>query len=166
MSFVLIELQRIVEENRDEEKMVNGEVHQVHEEIREPCPVSTKGRPPQVKSSQQNSSKKSIKLWICRVCKLLGHEYRNCKVHKHTADEQSSDESVDDFDFSTDMVGLLLRLFVCLSVCCCCFLFIYFLSSCQIFDAINKFTTTSCYQKKKYYLVIFFISFLQSLLNN
>ena len=61
MPSVLIELQRMVEENKDEEKMMNGVIHEVHEGIREPHPVSTKGRLPQVKSSQQNSSQKSIK---------------------------------------------------------------------------------------------------------
>lgn len=98
MSYVLIELQWMVEDNNDEEKMVNGVVHGVHEGIKEPHLVSTKGRPPQVKLSQQNSSQKSIKPWFCRVCKKSSHDYRNCKLHKRTSDEQSRDENVEDFE--------------------------------------------------------------------
>ena len=73
MSYVLIELQSMVKENSDEEKMVvNDAVHEVHEGIKEPHPISTKGRPPQVQSSQKNSSKKSIKSQFFRVCKKSG----------------------------------------------------------------------------------------------
>ncbi len=56
MSTLLVEMQKMVEEVGEEEKMVNGVVHAVHEGIKEPHPVATKGRPPQSKSIQQNSS--------------------------------------------------------------------------------------------------------------
>ena len=78
--------------------MVNGAINKVHESIKEPHPVSTKGRLPQVKSSTQNSSKKSINPQFYRVCKKSSHGYCNCKVHKRTSEEQSRDENVNDFE--------------------------------------------------------------------
>ena len=61
MSTLLVEMQKMVEEIREEEIMVYGVVHEVHDGIKEPYPVATKGRPPQSKSSQQNASQKNAK---------------------------------------------------------------------------------------------------------
>ncbi|KAL5542763.1 hypothetical protein UlMin_010473 [Ulmus minor] len=71
MSTLLVEMQKMVEDVGEEEKMINGAVHEVHDGIKELHPVATKGRPPQSKSSQQNSSQKSAKARICRVCKKI-----------------------------------------------------------------------------------------------
>ena len=97
MSTLLVEMQKMVEDAGEEEKTINGAVHEVHDGIKEPHPIATKGRPPQSKSSQQNSSQKSVKAQICRVCKKLGHDYRNCKVHKRKG-EESMEKDDDDFE--------------------------------------------------------------------
>ena len=52
MSTLLVEMQKMVEDVGEEEKTINGAVHEVHDGIKEPHPVATKGRPPQSKSSQ------------------------------------------------------------------------------------------------------------------
>ena len=97
MSTLLVETQKMVEDDGEEEKMINGAIQEVHDGIKELHLVATKGRPPQSKSSQQNSSQKSAKARICRVCKKSDHDYRNCKVRKRKC-EESMEEDDDDFE--------------------------------------------------------------------
>lgn len=93
MSSVLMDLKEMVTDIGEEEQMVADAIHGVHEALKEPNPVATKGRPSQGKSSQPTVSQPIPKPRTCRVCKKSGHDFRNCKVRKRNSDKEQMESN-------------------------------------------------------------------------
>ena len=96
MSTLLVEMQKMVEDVGEEEKTINGAVHEVTMVLRSHIQQLQKEGPLNQNQANKIQVKKALRPECVEFAKKSGHDYRNSKVRKHNGDE-SMEENDDDF---------------------------------------------------------------------